>query len=66
MKVKIKNKEVETQTQNLQVLLTEELRLSANGIAVAIDNKMIPRTQWESTVLLDKANIIIIKAVCGG
>lgn len=65
MKVRINNTETETQSVTLHSL-AEELNLPAKGIAVAINNQMIPRDQWHSTPLQEQANILIIKAVCGG
>lgn len=36
------------------------------NIAVAIDNAVIPKTQWEKTIVQEGNNILIIKAVQGG
>lgn len=36
------------------------------NIAVAIDNTVIPKTQWEKTIVQEGNNILIIKAVQGG
>jgi len=65
MKVIINNKETETEAKNISELATE-LALPAKGVAVAVSNKMIPRTEWEQTPLEEGANIVIIKAACGG
>lgn len=65
MKVIINNKETETESKYLSELATE-LALPAKGVAVAIANKMIPRSDWEKTELVEDANIVIIKAACGG
>lgn len=65
MTVLINNKETETAATSLKGL-AEELALPTTGVAMAIDNKMIPRAEWESTLLRDGANIVIIKAACGG
>ncbi|WP_101543001.1 sulfur carrier protein ThiS [Bacteroides cutis] len=65
MKVLINNKEVETAAVTL-LQLTEELSLPAQGIAVAVNNRMIPRTEWTDYVLSAGISIVIIKAVCGG
>ena len=46
--------------------LAEILQLPTNGIALAVNNQVIPRTQWAETTLSDQAKIILIKAVCGG
>lgn len=65
MQVVINNKTTDTQAQNLQEL-ANELNLPAKGVAVAIANKMVPRTAWAETALAEGANIVIIKAACGG
>ena len=65
MKIKVNNKEVETIASNL-LKLSQELELPTIGIAVAVNNRMIPRTEWEQFVLNEHDELIIIKAVCGG
>ncbi|MBQ5925175.1 MAG: sulfur carrier protein ThiS [Paludibacteraceae bacterium] len=65
MKIRVNNKEVETQTCNLQ-LLSQELNFPQTGIAVAVNNRMIHRAQWEQYTLNPNDDLIIIKAVCGG
>jgi len=65
MQVVINNTPTDTQAQNLQEL-ANELNLPAKGVAVAIANKMVPRTAWAETALAEGANIVIIKAACGG
>lgn len=65
MKVTVNNKEVETNVSNL-LLLSQQLDLPSNGIAVAVNNRIVPRTEWEQCVLAEGDALIIIKAVCGG
>ena len=65
MKIIINNKEAETKAANLSELAAE-LALPAKGVAVAVSNKMVPRTDWEQTSLTEGASIVIIKAACGG
>ena len=65
MKVNINNKETETQALNVKQL-AEELNLPATGVAVAISNNMVPRVEWETTKILEGADIVIVKAFCGG
>lgn len=36
------------------------------GIAVAIDNKVVKRDCWDSTIITNGINITVIHAVCGG
>ena len=33
---------------------------------VQVNNKMIPRTEWEKFSLQENDNLVIIKAACGG
>lgn len=65
MKVQVNNKEVETHSTTL-LQLAQELGLPVQGIAVAVNNRMVPRTQWEALLLTENDNLVIIKAACGG
>ena len=65
MKVTINNKETETQAKTIREL-AQELDLPATGVAVAISNEMVPRDEWENTLIAEGADIVIVKAVCGG
>jgi len=65
MKLKVNDKEVETVATTLS-LFSQEQNLPTTGIAVAVNNRMIPRTEWDSFILNEDDNILIIKAVCGG
>ena len=65
MKVNINNKETDTTAKNVAEL-AEELQLPAKGVAVAIDNKLVARTDWNTTPVAEGNNIVIIKAFCGG
>ncbi len=46
--------------------LSSELQLPASGIAMAVNNRLVPRTQWQEFLLQDGMSILVIKAVCGG
>ncbi len=65
MKLKVNDKEVESQATFLSQL-SHELNLPSTGIAVAVNQRMIPRTDWETHTLHEGDSILIIKAVCGG
>lgn len=65
MKVNINNKEAETQAKTIREL-AQELDLPATGVAVAISNEMVPRDEWENTIITEGADIVIVKAFCGG
>lgn len=66
MKVQVNNKEVELTDASTLALLTEQLELPAVGIAIAVNNQMIPRTEWDGFVLHESDNLVVIKAACGG
>lgn len=65
MNVIINGKPADVKAANLKELAAE-LNLPEKGIAVAVDNAMVPRTEWESTALSANDNVVIIKAACGG
>ena len=63
MKVQVNNKEVEITPGSTLTQLTVQLELPVQGI---VNNKMIPRTEWERFSLHENDNLVIIKAACGG
>ncbi len=65
MKLFFNNKEIDTEARTLQQL-AQELSLPDKGIAVAADNKLVPRTDWDAFLLTEGTHIVVIKAVCGG
>ena len=36
------------------------------GVAVAVNNAMVPRTEWATRTLAEGDDIVILKAFCGG
>ncbi|MGM9688990.1 MAG: sulfur carrier protein ThiS [Alloprevotella sp.] len=65
MKVLLNNQEVQTQAQNMSELLSE-LGYRAEGVAVAVDNRIVPRGTWSDTPLREGCRITVIRAACGG
>ena len=65
MKVSVNNKDVETNATTLAQLI-EELSLPPQGIAVAVDNTLVPRTEWTARPMQEGLYVVIIKAACGG
>ena len=65
MEITVNNKVLETQARTLEEL-AQELTLPVKGVAVAVANSMVPRTEWETTSLHEGDAVIIIKAACGG
>lgn len=65
MKIRINNSERDTAAATLEQLAAE-LGLPSKGVALAIKNRMVPRSVWSDTPVTEGADIVIIKAVCGG
>ena len=65
MKIKINNKEVETAAKTVGELAADQ-KLPVKGVAIAISNNMVPRTEWNNRLLNEGDDIVILKAFCGG
>ena len=65
MKIKINNKEVETSAKTVSELAAEQ-NLPEKGVAIAISNDMVPRTEWNNREIKEGDDIVILKAFCGG
>ncbi len=65
MEIKVNDKLTQTNSTTLMELASE-LTLPENGVAMALDNKMIKRDEWANTHLANGSEVIIIKAACGG
>ncbi len=65
MKLIINGKETQTESKTLSELAAE-LQLPAKGVALAVDNKIVPRVNWETFTPTEGQALTIIKAACGG
>ena len=65
MKILINNEQTETMSANVQAL-ANELALPERGVALAVNNKIVPRTTWAETEIKEGDNVTIIKAAFGG
>lgn len=65
MNVTVNNKPVETCASTLKELALQ-LELPEKGVAVAVSNKMVPRSEWENFAITEGVSIIVIRASCGG
>lgn len=66
MKLIVNNKETEVKDGCTVAELALQLTLPDKGIAIAANNKMIPRSEWTDKVLQSGDNLVVIKAACGG
>jgi sulfur carrier protein len=51
---------------SVQQLLNQEIPEKQQGIAVAINNTVIPRASWQHHLINSQDKVIIIKATQGG
>lgn len=51
---------------SVQQLINMEIPLSQKGIAVAINNKVVPKSEWETKLISNNDAVLIIKATQGG
>ncbi|ESU28943.1 thiamine biosynthesis protein ThiS [Flavobacterium limnosediminis JC2902] len=68
MELKINNqyKQFDRESISAQALLDLEFPDRQNGIALAVNNTVIPKTNWETTLLNETDDILIITATQGG
>ena len=48
------------------VLARLDLALDARGVAVAVDGEVVPRAQWQSFALGERARVEVLTAMQGG
>ena len=66
MQIIVNNKTMELAEESTLSTLAETLRLPEKGVAMAVNNQMIPREEWSETRLQEQAQVVVIKAACGG
>lgn len=66
LKINNQNKQFSLDSLTIQALLDLEIPKKQNGIAVAINNTVIPKTNWNSYQLNETDDILIISATQGG
>ncbi len=68
MNITLNGKNISLQTTtpvNVKQLLQQQ-NISMNGIAVAVNQQVIPKSGWENTFIQENDKIIIITATQGG
>ena len=67
MKVFLNNNEINLkQETNLIMLLEIKSINNPKGIALAVNNKVIPKKEWDNYFLNDGDKVVLIQAACGG
>lgn len=65
MKVKVNDKEMEISAATVADFAKDQ-KLPATGVAVAINNQLVPRAEWDGRAIVEGDDIVILKAFCGG
>lgn len=66
MNIKINGKDSTLSGQTIQDLLNHCDIQSTIGIALAINEEVIPKSHWEQTTLKDNDSVLIIRPTQGG
>ena len=62
MKIYINQKEIEVQDNISVKELLDMQQIAIEGTAIAIDNKLVPKNEWNDRILTDGNKITIIRA----
>ena len=66
MKIYINQKEIEVQDNISVKELLDMQQIAIEGTAIAIDNKLVPKNEWNDRILTDGNKITISRATFGG
>lgn len=66
MNIEVNGKPTEVADGATLQTLAETMQLPGHGVAVAVNNRMVPRPEWGATLITEGTKILIIKAACGG
>ena len=67
MKLSVNQKEFHTDSDSLTVTeLLNDINSLKPGVAVAVNDKVVRKVDWKSTLLAEGDQITVITAVCGG
>lgn len=67
MEIKVNNDTIQISGENNILSLLQQLRgEKLNGLAVALNETVVPRSQWDKIQLNQNDNLLIIQATQGG
>ena len=66
MQVYLNQKETEVPEGTTVKGLLDRQQIAAEGTAIAIDNKLVPKSEWSNRTLADGDKITLIRATFGG
>ena len=66
MTILINPKPFELQGDSTLAEALTQAQIPLEGVAVAVNNRVVPRRDWDNTPLEEGSKITVIRAVCGG
>lgn len=66
MNIKINNTPTVLQDGVTLAAMAADRNLPEKGVAIAVNNEMIPRGEWGAYTVKEGDDIVILKAFCGG
>lgn len=66
MRIELNGQGMEIADSATIAMLIKELHLPDRGVAVAVNQKMVPQTEWADQALIENDKVLIIRAACGG
>jgi sulfur carrier protein len=66
MTIKVNNEKISVENNATIETIVRQMNLPSFGVAIARNNKMVPRTEWSTTLLQEDDSIVVVKAACGG
>ena len=66
MEIIFNNQSKEIDQASLQLTLNDLIGKEQKGIAVAVNETVVPKSQWDNYLLQQHDNVLVIKATQGG
>ena len=66
MRIFINKEPVEVEKQATLGQVAIQLKLPSQGVAVAINYEVVPRNEWDTYILQEDVELMIVQAVSGG
>ncbi|NDV64444.1 sulfur carrier protein ThiS [Bacteroides sp. 224] len=66
MTIQLNNKPYKIEVGTTLISFIESLEIKPQGIAIAINYEVIPKELWETTILSNDMELMLIHAVSGG
>ncbi len=64
--IKVNNKEYQFTEQSVLQEVISKLKIPLNGVAVAVNETIVSKSDWSTTILNQNDNVLVITATQGG